>query len=788
MGLLGLIFALVSGTLHQNHAFENQRLSLQTLIKIKTSDLLEKLSEVEKQLGLSLQGEERFRQAYKKKDITQLEEILENGFYSYYTTTGQIKLEKISILTTDFKLVTQSSDKTTTLEKNNFGCPQIISEAKLRTGASRLKIISKLCNSAQHPYHASIIPIGGLRLTGYLIITSNATHNIIPAESALGMPLKIKFPNGKTDYQSKNWLTQVDNKNITAEYILYTDDNKPALIIYVEDKIRPMFENLPDIRILVMASATVITLLFIIIAAIILRKTTIIPLEKLANQLRLVRKDRNNLNKSIEITGTIEIRELGTSFNLMTSELGELYHSLEDLAYTDVLTELPNRNQFQKYFNTIMEDHKKTKQPFSLFLMDLDRFKTINDTLGHHVGDQLLTEVGIRLKNVLRSSDTVKHIDKDSMPELSQDIIARLGGDEFAALIEIRGNISDLEKNAITTARKIISAMEQPFIIEGQRLIIGISIGITLFPVHGDNMNDLMRKADVAMYKAKELRHGFGFYNDEHDDYSVRYLKLSQDLLGAITTGQLELYYQPQIDFASGIVSGAEALVRWNHHELGLIPPDDFIHIAEQTGLIRPLTSWVINKAIEQCSAWYYMGHDINVSVNLSTSNFHDNNLLDDIDAAIIEHSLLPEKLVLEITESAIMNDIDYTIAIINQIRERGIRLSIDDFGTEYSSLSHIKRIPVDELKIDKSFVQNICTDSNDEAIVRSVLVLAHHMHFEVVAEGVEDMESYKKLQALGCDIAQGYHISKPIPFDQFITWLETSQYNNKGTAKSNSA
>ncbi|MDH5573365.1 MAG: diguanylate cyclase, partial [Gammaproteobacteria bacterium] len=396
MGLLGLIFALVSGTLHQNHAFDSQRISMKKLIEIKSDNLLDKLSDIEKELGLSLQAEERFRTAYQQRNIKQIEKILENAFHRYFTTTEQLKLEKISVLTDNFELIAQSSITGTNLNIMDIGCPQILEKAKLRKGAKRLQILTDLCSNNRHSYHTTLIPTGGLHLSGYMVITSDPTHSLIPAEKALGMPINIQSPDGENEYQSKEWpaANETQDNYITSEYILYTDDHQPALIINIADKVRPLFKNLPDIRILVMVSATLITLFFIILATYILKRTTILPLEKLAQQLRLVHKDRHNLGKSISIKGVTEIQELSNSFNLMTSELGDLYKSLEDLAYTDELTELPNRNQFQRYFLSVMEDHKRTSLPFALFIMDLDQFKTINDTLGHHIGDQLLSEVG----------------------------------------------------------------------------------------------------------------------------------------------------------------------------------------------------------------------------------------------------------------------------------------------------------------------------------------------------------------------------------------------------------
>ena len=770
MGLLGLTFALVSGEIHQNHAFENQRISMRELIRIKSTDLIEELAVIEHKLGLALLGESIFRKAYSDNNLVQLNKILYNEFNRYYVSTDQIKLEKLTILSLDFGLIAEKASEASLLKASESGCPNLFEQAKQRKGAKRLKIMSALCVYNKRPYHVTILPIGGLRIAGYVIVTSDPVHNLIPIETALGMPVTIKTYDGNIGHQSKLLSNKKNTTDtITAEYILHSDDNQPAVLISVSDKVRPLFENLPDTQKFVMLSALLITVFFIFLVTLILRKTTINPLNTLAQQLRLVCNDRNYLGKTVDINGTAEIQDLCNNFNQMSTELGELYNTLEEMAYKDDLTNLANRNMFQKYFNTVIQEHNNLNQPFAMLLMDLDRFKAINDTLGHHIGDKLLSQVGLRLEKIFQKFDTTKRIDHKS---IISRMIARIGGDEFAAILSMQDS-SDPVQEIKAIAESIVVAMEEPFYIDKQQLVISITIGIALCPLHGCDKNELMRKADIAMYHAKHIRQGFDFYNDRHDEYSIRYLTLSHDLHNAITKNQLVLHYQPKMDARSGVICGAEALVRWEHPEFGLVKPDDFITMAEQTGLIHTITNWILNKAMEECSMWQSAGYNHGVSINLSAISLHNSQLPDDIASVIARHSLSAESITLEITESAIMSDPEYALKILTRLRSMQLSLSIDDFGTGYSSLAYVKKLPVNEIKIDKSFIKDICSDSNDEAITRSVIVLSNHMQMKVVAEGVEDIESYKKLQALECDIIQGHYFAKPMPFNAFMEWLE---------------
>lgn len=467
-----------------------------------------------------------------------------------------------------------------------------------------------------------------------------------------------------------------------------------------------------------------------------------------------------------DVQGNIRVFNV-TKFNLgddeqiisLVQEVTELKAKTEALEYQamhDDLTGLPNRSLMHERLTHAICNAQRDQKPIALFMMDLDRFKEINDTLGHHFGDLLLKEVARRLQVVLRDSDTV----------------ARFGGDEFSVLLSVPD-----ESHAVLVANKIIEAIDREFTIENHTISAEISIGIAMYPAHGSDGNTLLQRADVAMYVAKQTHSGFAFYDQEQDPHSLNRLALMGELRQAIENDQLLLHYQPKIDMHTGRITATEALIRWQHPRDGFIPPDMFIPIAEQTGLIKPLTHWVLNEAIRQCARWRRDGYPINMSVNLSARNLQDNHLPMLVRNLLDSWGVNPEWLTLEITESAIMSNPLSAQQTLESLDNMGITLSIDDFGTGHSSLAYIKQLPVDEIKIDKSFVIEMTEDENDAVIVRATIDLAHNLGLKVIAEGVEDEEAYNTLEILGCDQVQGYFVSRPLEAGKLKKWMKDSPY-----------
>jgi diguanylate cyclase (GGDEF)-like protein/PAS domain S-box-containing protein len=451
-----------------------------------------------------------------------------------------------------------------------------------------------------------------------------------------------------------------------------------------------------------------------------------------------------------------EYGELGIVMNARDiSERVAQTAALRYQALHDALTDLPNRTLFRESLQQALLHAQRYKKPLALLLLDLDRFRDINDTFGHRWGDTLLQQVGERLRGALRKSDP----------------ISRLGGDEFAVLLSNTGD----ENGATRTAIRIINVLERPFNVEGHTLNVGASIGIALFPEHGDDPDTLMRRADIAMYTAKRAPGGFAFYQPEQDHHTPDRLLLVGELRQAIECNELVLHYQPKASFATGRVAHVEALARWQHPRRGLILPDHFIPLAEQTGLIQPLCTWVLNEAIRQCAQWRDDNLLMHVAINLSMRNLHDPQLPDALLQLLAQWSLEPAWLEVEITESALAADPGRALEILTRLSDMGVRIAIDDFGTGYSSLVYLKRLPVDEIKIDKSFVSGMVMDENDATIVRSTIDLGHNLGLKVTAEGIEDQATWDLLRSWGCDFAQGYFLSCPLAASDLAAWLRKS-------------
>lgn len=449
-----------------------------------------------------------------------------------------------------------------------------------------------------------------------------------------------------------------------------------------------------------------------------------------------------------------EIGALANAFDSMREGISKREQEISRLAYWDPLTSLPNRAQFVRLLNESLAEAKKREQPVFVLMMDLDRFKHVNDVMGHSFGDALLRQVAGRLQQRLAGAHADAHV-------------ARLGGDEFAVLLPG----SDLA-GAQVIAANILTALEQPLSLDDQTVDIGAGLGIAGYPLHGDDAEALLSMAEVAMYNAKHRNDGAVVYDPMIDKGSETSLSLLTELRNAIERNEFRLHVQPKMKLSTGEVVGVESLVRWQHPVRGNVFPDEFIPFAEQTGFIRVLTQWVLEQSAALCRDMAAKGIDLKVSVNLSTRDLLDQDLPHKFGDMLARHGVLPASFCLEITESAIMDDPVRAQQTLERLHAMGVDLSIDDFGTGYSSLAYLKRLPVDELKIDKSFVLNMENDIGDTKIVRSTIDLGHNMGLRVVAEGIESEAVWRLLAALGCDEGQGYFMSRPIPGDRLVEWI----------------
>ncbi|WP_371762946.1 putative bifunctional diguanylate cyclase/phosphodiesterase [Massilia sp.] len=447
------------------------------------------------------------------------------------------------------------------------------------------------------------------------------------------------------------------------------------------------------------------------------------------------------------------------------SERKRAEEQIRRLAYCDSLTGIPNRQAFLEMLERELQRSKIGNKKFAVLFMDLDAFKRINDTLGHNVGDQLLKQVSDRLRETIRPNDLMSRGDlvpRADTPDSAGTNLARLGGDEFTILIP------DLERveHALNVAHRVKDAMRRPFVIEGNEIFVTASIGISLFPEDGDDCTSLLKYADTAMYHAKNCgKNNAKLYSSSLTMQIMSHVRLEVGLRRALQNDELYLLYQPQLDVRSNEIVGVEALVRWRHAERGVVSPNEFIPLAEETGLIVPIGEWVLRTACDQARHWQKLGRrPVRIAVNLSAKQFKDENLSQIVLSALHDTGLDPRLLELELTEGTLMDDAKATLATLEQLRGIGVYLSIDDFGTGYSSMNYLKRFDVRALKIDRSFISGLPQDSENAAITRAIIAMAHGLKMIVVAEGVETGEQLVLLEEYGCDLVQGFYLGRPAP------------------------
>ena len=496
---------------------------------------------------------------------------------------------------------------------------------------------------------------------------------------------------------------------------------------------------------------TIVALVFSFAGSVFTARRIARPLTELAEGAK--RMGEGNYEQAIAVKSEDEVGELARALNQMREGIAEREGKIRRLAYWDKLTGLPNRDLFVMRLGEAITKAQAEGLTCSVLMMDLDRFKYVNDVLGHAFGDALLKEVAARLEGVL-----VRRT----------DVVARLGGDEFAVL---------LPGESVVQARAIVerlrSALEAPMQVQRQAIDMSAGIGLASYPEHADTAELLLARAEIAMYAAKRRRAGALVYDTALDEKSRDNLSLLSELRQAVDKDELVVYYQPKLALADGRICGVETLVRWIHPQHGFVPPDRFIPFAEQTGFITDITQWVVRAAVGQAARWNRDGPALSIAVNLSTRDLMDQDLPQRFAEMFAASGIDPGQFCLEITESAIMDDPLRALATLDRLHAMGFKLSIDDFGTGYSSLAYLKRLPVDELKIDRSFVCGVETDPDDAVIVRSTIDLGHNMGLQVVAEGIEDEAIWNHLLRAGCDVGQGYFMSKPLPADRLVEWLK---------------
>jgi diguanylate cyclase (GGDEF)-like protein len=749
LGIVSTVALLITTRIYTALTFDFEREYLNRLVAIKTTDILAQLEHNTFQLGLRIQASEDFRTALAANDNAVLSAELEQQFKQGLITANVVPAVSIYAFDLDFRLLGSAFRHADDAVGASILCPDLVSKARLREGPKRLQPAAEICLSGNRPYQAVIIPVGGLKPSGYLQVVSNPVPALYHLDKILNMPVRIELADGTGLYATPGWGGSPTASTVVSDFMLQANDSHPAVRIRAARNADALVSRLDQTNTRLIAVVIAIILVTVATALWFVKYSVFKPLRELSNRLRGGRLERSTTATAMPAA---VVPDAPVSFRA----LGDLYEALRDMAIRDPLTGTYNRALLEDRLKLAIAEHRRTPTVTAIMLVDLVRFKYVNDLLGHHTGDQLLRQVVHRMAGVLRESDT----------------LARLGGDEFAIILP-----STDGAQAIQVAQKVLHAMEPEFEVENHKLSASVSIGIALMPYHGEEVEALLRHADYAMYMAKKSQSGYAIYDPNiTEEATMARMALDGVLNEDIERNDLFLEYQPVLDFRTGQVNYLEALVRWRQSDGRVLLPETFIRVAEQSGLIRLLSEWIINTACRELVRLQRVDPGLRVGINLSMHNLHDYNLTAVINRALERNRLGARSLLLEITETGVMLDPNQVIEILHQLSSMGLTLSIDDFGTGHSSLIYLKRLPVHTLKVDKSFVIDMDTDDDNASIVHATIDLAHNMGLTVTAEGVETRAVYESLKAMGCDYYQGYYAGEPMESTVIIDWLNKSR------------
>lgn len=577
-------------------------------------------------------------------------------------------------------------------------------------------------------------------------------------ERVLGLPLRVTSAEGAILYQSPEWPSaQARARSVSVTEQVQSPGGE-TVRLETARAAGQLYERIRQTQYAVFFAGTAVMLLFMLVALTLLDRVAVAPWRSLLAQVRALERDENELGRRIDADGNAEARALAASFSRLGSRLKDFYEDLERVAFTDALTQLPNRSLLYQRLERASAQARSDNHAFALFVLDLDRFKEINGNFGHTTGDELLKQVAGRIRAKLRESDSV----------------ARIGGDEFAVLLA-----AETAKQADLAARMLLQTLRAPFMVGGHPLEIRASIGIARYPDHGVDAESLLRNAEIAMYAAKQAGGGQMFYEPRmHRDQDAQ-LALKGELRRAIAEEpeQFVLHFQPKISLKTDRVMSLEALVRWHHPAGRLLLAETFVPLLEQTGFLRHLTTWVVAEAVRVAHELEQAGFDLPIGINAWGRDLHDSGLADELADQLTIHPDLTHWIEVELAEPAVMADAGAG-QVLARLAALGFRLVIDHFGTGYSSLAQLQKLPVQAIKIDRSFVAQMVKDESDAAIVSSSIELAHHLGLEAIADGVDDEAVLNRLRARGCNAAQGLYLSRPLPADELMQWLRKSAWS----------
>jgi diguanylate cyclase (GGDEF)-like protein len=750
--LLGVVSAatvFVNARTDRELAFDFQRQYMTQMVAAESANTLVEEDRNARSIGQFILNREDFLQAFNAGDAAAISAVLEAQYHQQPVTSVPVKVVAVYAFGGDSALLGQASRPGPAAgDGAGLLCPDLITKAQVRAAAMREKPLYELCLSDGLPYLASLVPIGEQAQGGYLQVVTDPVPGFLHIGQRLKMPVQIRRNDGAVLHTASAWVDPYTDREVMSEYVLTANNSRPALNIVAQRNADSLVMQIEKTNNRLLFVVVLIILATVALALLMVKFSVLNPLRDISYQFRVFRKrDASATDAATEPAEPVSFHALG-----------QLYETLHDMAIRDPLTGTYNRALLEDRLKQVIAEHRRTPCKAAVLLIDLVRFKYVNDLLGHHAGDLLLKEVVVRIGHVLRESDT----------------LARLGGDEFVIILPD----TDSEQ-ATQVAEKIIQSMIPEFAVEQNRLSTSVSIGIALMPEHGDDVETLLRNADYAMYSTKHDRRGYAIYDPAtRDDINVDRMQLDGMLNEDIHRNDLFLVYQPVIEFGSHRVSYLEALVRWRQPDGRVLMPGDFVPVAERSGLIRQLSEWIIDNVCRELALLQQDNPGMRAGINLSMYNLHDLNLKQQIQDALSRHRLRPESLLLEITETGVMLDPDQVIETLGELAEMGLSLSIDDFGTGHASLVYLKRLPVHTLKVDKSFVVDMDSDEDNFSIVRATIDLAHSLGLSVTAEGVETVAVYAQLRGMGCDYYQGYYVGRPKEREAIAEWL---QENDRG-------
>ena len=751
MGLLAMALVLVADNLHRRETLKREQQYTQELLESSVKKTFQQLEYRSQELVTALLGNDiDYTDPKAVAGYANLKSKLSEAQRHYLVKSRRLSVVNINALDAGYTVLTQLDNAV-----NIKPCQSLISTPD-SNNFSGYEASSGLCDAYGQILYVTTVSFGRHVPELYIQVAIDPIKQLKQLPMDLGMPAEILKHDGTPVWKSTAWPKEIASKSaIIRTQRDVAPSGKPLVMAVLKD-MAPYHARLEKTSYTIVMVAAAVALLTILITLSILQRTAVEPLQRLAMHVRKLSQSGSRLGKAVTISGNSEVAELSGNINEMTSRLSSMYDSLEQLAFKDALTSLPNRSLFRDRLEQAILTSTERKNQFALMILDLDRFKEINDALGHHMGDQVLQQVSARLKAQMGIGDT----------------IGRLGGDEFAVLLQ-GYNLPA----AIKMAKALQEALKGSFKVDDHNFYLGASIGIAMFPEHGKAVSVLMQHADVAMYVAKHNKSGHCIYNPELDKHNPEKLALAGDLNRALYKQQFFLFYQPKLNLGTNTIDSVEALVRWEHDEKGMVPPDVFIPMLEQTGQVTELTHWVIEQSLSQARDWRDAGTLLTVAVNLSVRDLQITDAVTRIFDLLAKYHVPSLSLDLEITENSVMTDPVVALETLGHLSAAGLNVSIDDFGTGYSSLSYLKKFPAKTIKIDKSFVIGMDKDKNDYAIVRASIGLAHHMGLKVVAEGVENENVLESLRAMGCDYVQGYHIAKPMPLNELEEWMRQARW-----------